>query len=147
MILELENLKQYGIPIDNLKYRGFDIDFYEDVSGHQLIAIWNDKIYEFGVYNTQAKEDMKLIIDDHLDTITRFENNPFWYGARLEYFDNGGHRDIRLIYRDRILRVYLTQIESNDQTQDLNTSATEYILRDSSSLLFKFVKERENEKF
>jgi hypothetical protein len=106
MILEIDNLRKYGVVADTLKYRGFDIDFYEDVSGHQLIAIWDDKLWEFGVYNTMAKEDMKLIIDEKLDTITRFEEQPAFYGARLEYFQNAEFRDIRLVYRDRVLRVY-----------------------------------------
>lgn len=106
MILELENLKQYGIPIDHLTYRGFDIDFYEDVSGHQLLAIWEDKIFEFGVYNTQAKEDMKLLVDEKLDTVTRFESYPQLYGAKLEYFENSGFRDLRLIYRGRIIKLW-----------------------------------------
>ena len=106
MILSIENLKQFGIPIDHLSYRGFDIDFYEDVSGQQLVAIWKNKIFEFGVYNTQAREDMKLIINEHLDTITRFEEQPTFYGAKLERFQNAGFSDIRLVYRGRLLKVW-----------------------------------------
>ena len=106
MILSIENLKQFGIPIDHLSYRGFDIDFYEDVSGQQLVAIWKNKIFEFGVYNTQAREDMKLIINEHLDTITRFEEQPAFYGAKLERFQNAGFSDIRLVYRGRLLKVW-----------------------------------------
>ena len=97
MILGLDNLIQFGEPIDTLEYRGFRVLFYEDISGHQLIAVWENKIYEFGVYNTQAREDMKLIIDDHLDTITRFEEQPAFYGAKLERFQNGGFSDVRLV--------------------------------------------------
>ena len=109
MIFDIQTLKEFGVKIDTLSYRGFDVDFYEDVSGHQLIAIWENKLFEFGVYNTQAKEDLKLLIDEKLDTITRFDNqnDPFWYGAKLEYFDNAGKRDIRLVYRGRILNIYL----------------------------------------
>lgn len=106
MILSLDNLIQFGEPIDTLEYRGFRVLFYEDISGHQLIAVWENKIYEFGVYNTQAREDMKLIIDDHLDTITRFEEQPAFYGAKLERFQNAGFWDIRLWYRGRLLGVW-----------------------------------------
>jgi hypothetical protein len=106
MILSLDNLIQFGEPIDILEYRGFRVLFYEDISGHQLIAVWENKIYEFGVYNTQAREDMKLIIDDHLDTITRFEEQPAFYGAKLERFQNAGFWDIRLWYRGRLLGVW-----------------------------------------
>lgn len=106
MILSLDNLIQFGDPIDTLEYRGFRVLFYEDVSGHQLIAVWENKIYEFGVYNTQAREDMKLIIDDHLDTLTRFSDQPAFYGAKLERFQNAGFWDIRLWYRGRLLAVW-----------------------------------------
>ena len=106
MILSLDNLIQFGEPIDTLEYRGFRVLFYEDISGHQLIAVWENKIYEFGVYNTQAREDMKLIIDDHLDTISRFEEQPVFYGAKLERFQNAGFWDIRLWYRGRLLAVW-----------------------------------------
>ena len=49
---------------------------------------------------------MKLIIDDHLDTITRFEEQPAFYGAKLERFQNAGFWDIRLWYRGRLLGVW-----------------------------------------
>ena len=106
MLITIENLEKYGVPIDTLEYRGFRVLFYEDISGHQLISVWENKIYEFGVYNTQAREDMKLIIDDHLDTITRFEGQPAFYGAKLEHFQNGGFSDVRLVYRGRVLGVW-----------------------------------------
>lgn len=136
MILELENLKQYGIPIDHLTYRGFDIDFYEDVSGHQLIAIWEDKIFEFGVYNTQAKEDMKLLVDEKLDTVTRFEIHPKLYGSKLEYFENSGFRDLRLIHRGRILQIWRTP-----SPEDLS-----FIMQEAFDLLLEEISWRKDRK-
>ena len=121
MILSLDNLIQFGDPIDTLEYRGFRVLFYEDVSGHQLIAVWENKIYEFGVYNTQAREDMKLIIDDYLDTVTRFEEYPELYGSKLTYFQNSGFRDLRLSYRGRVLKVYL--LSGNPDLEKLKTEA------------------------
>lgn len=111
MILSIDTLKRHVEPIDHLSYRGFEVDFYEDVAGRQLVAVWEDQIFEFGVYNTMAKEDMKLIIDDHLDTITRFKEQPTFYGARLEYFQNGSFSDVRLVYKGRILKVFLNPQE------------------------------------
>lgn len=106
-MMSLEALKKYGIQIDSFSYRGFDIGFYEDTLGHQITAIWNDSLYEFGVYNTTSyKDDMKLIIDDHLDTITRFEEQPAFRGAKLERFQNAGFSDVRLSYKGRILAVW-----------------------------------------
>ena len=128
MILSLDNLIQFGDPIDTLEYRGFRVLFYEDVSGHQLIAVWENKIYEFGVYNTQAKEDMKLIIDDYLDTITRFEEQPTFYGSKLEYFQNGEFRYVRLVYRGRILRVWPEP--SDLELKLIEEAAVEIILKE-----------------
>jgi hypothetical protein len=50
---------------------------------------------------------MKMVIDDFLDTVTRFEEYPELYGSKLEYFQNSGFRDLRLTYRGRVLKVYL----------------------------------------
>jgi hypothetical protein len=105
-MMSLEALKKYGVQIDSFSYRGIDVGFYEDASGHQITAIWEDKLFQFGVYNTSYRDDMQIIIDDYLDTITRFEEQPAFYGAKLEYFDNAGFRDVRLIYRGRILGVW-----------------------------------------
>jgi hypothetical protein len=105
-MISLENLKQYGIQIDSFSYRGIEVGFYEDASGHQITAIWEDKLFQFGVYNTSYRDDMKIIIDDYLDTITRYEEQPAFYGSKLEYFQNAGFRDVRLLYRGRILKVW-----------------------------------------
>lgn len=139
MILSVDTLKKYVEPVDHLSYRGFEIDFYEDVAGRQLVAVWEDKVFEFGVYNTMAKEDMKLIIDDHLDTITRFKEQPAFHGAKLEYFQNGSFSDVRLIYQGRILRVFLNPKETGlSRIEDLAVEALlEELHRQSESDLNK----------
>jgi hypothetical protein len=106
-MMTLEALKNYGIQIDSFSYRGIEVGFYEDALGHQITAIWENKLFQFGVYNTSYRDDMKLIIDDYLDTVTRFEDYPELYGSKLAYFQNSGFRDLRLSYRGRILKVYL----------------------------------------
>ncbi len=136
MILSLDNLIQFGDPIDTLEYRGFRVNFYEDFSGHQLIAVWENKIFEFGVYNTQAREDMKLIINEHLDTITRFEEQPAFYGAKLERFQNAGFSDVRLLYRGRVLGVW-------PEPSDLELK---YIINSSSELLIEELRRRNSAK-
>ena len=112
------NLKQIHlnsswVPLDSFTYRDITVDFYEDCLGHQVVTMWKDKVIEFGEYNTVYQDDMKLIIDDHLDTITRFSENPNLYGSKLAWFQNSGFRDIKLVYRGRILKVY-TNINEND---------------------------------
>lgn len=111
MTLDLDLIKQYRTEIDSLSYRGHTVKFYEDIPGKQIIAIWKDKIFEFGLYNTMYKDDMKMVIDAELDVITRFEEQPAFHGARLEYFQNEAFSDVRLIYRGRLLKVFLNPQE------------------------------------
>ena len=106
------NLKQIHlepswVPIGSFTYRGISVDFYEDCLGHQVVAPWRGKVIEFGEYNTVYQDDMKMIIDDYLDTITRFSEYPEFHGSKLEYFQNGNFRDIRLMYRGRLLKCFL----------------------------------------
>lgn len=106
-------LSSSWVPLDSFTYRGITVDFYEDCLGHQVVTMWKDKVIEFGEYNTVYQEDMKLIIDDHLDTITRFSENPKLQGSKLTWFQNGVDRDIKLVYRGRILKVYI-KVNEND---------------------------------
>ena len=126
---DIETLKQHGVQIDLFSYRGHEIPLYEDIMGHQIVAIFDNKLFELGYFNTTYQEDLKLIIDDYLDTITRFENDPFWYGSKLEYFQNKDSRDIRLLYRGRILKIY---IDPHD---------IELIKQDARNILFKMIQE------
>jgi hypothetical protein len=81
--------------------------------GHQVIFPWRGKVIELGEYNTVYQDDIKMIIDDHLDTITRFSEYPELYGSKLTRFQNGSFSDIKLIYRGRILKVYI-EVNEND---------------------------------
>ena len=107
------HLSESWVPLDSMTYRGISVDFYEDCLGHQVVTMWKDKMIEFGEYNTVYQDDMKLIIDDHLDTITRFSDNPNLYGSKLTWFQNGDFRDIKLVYKGRLLKVYIN-INQND---------------------------------
>ena len=107
------HLSESWVPLDSMTYRGITVDFYEDCLGHQVVTMWKDKVIEFGEYNTVYQDDMKLIIDDHLDTITRFSGNPNLQGSKLTWFQNGSFRDIKLVYRGRILKVYIN-VDEND---------------------------------
>lgn len=104
--MDTELSRTFGTKIDSFEYRGFKVDFFEDILGHQIVAFWENALYQFGVMNTTYREDMKLVINEKLDTITRFEEYPVFYGAKLEYFQNAGFRDARLSYRGRVLMIY-----------------------------------------
>ena len=128
------HLSESWVPLDSMTYRGISVDFYEDCLGHQVVTMWKDKVIEFGVYNTVYQDDMKLIIDDHLDTITRFKDQPELYGSNLTWFQNGSFRDIKLVYKGRLLKVYIN-INENDLfsiVQDAETVLRNYIFINTS---------------
>ena len=106
-------LSESWVPTAYMEYRGIQVKFYEDCLGHQIITNWEGKVIEFGAYNLQYQDDMKLIIDDHLDTITRFSEYPEFHGSKLTWFQNGSFSDVKLLYRGRILKVY-TNVNEND---------------------------------
>jgi hypothetical protein len=128
------HLSESWVPLDSMTYRGISVDFYEDCLGHQVVTMWKDKVIEFGVYNTVYQDDMKLIIDDHLDTITRFKDQPELYGSKLTWFQNGSFRDIKLVYKGRLLKVYLNTNENDlfSITQDAETVLRNYIFINTS---------------
>lgn len=128
------HLSESWVPLDSMTYRGISVDFYEDCLGHQVVTMWKDKVIEFGVYNTVYQDDMKLIIDDHLDTITRFKDQPELYGSKLTWFQNGPFRDIKLVYKGRLLKIYIN-INENDLfsiVQDAETVLRNYIFISTS---------------
>lgn len=117
------HLTSSWVPCDSFIYRGIQVDFYEDCLGHQVVTQWENKVIEFGEYNTMYKDDMKLIIDDHLDTITRFRNNPKYYGSKLTWFQNSEFRDVKLVYRGRILKVYI-KVHENESFSIIEDAQT-----------------------
>jgi len=69
---------------DQMTYRGVTVQFMFDPVGGQNVTMFNGKLVQFGTDNTQYREDMKLLIDDFLDTITRFDEYPEFVGSKLE---------------------------------------------------------------
>ena len=128
------NLKQIHlsdswVPLETFTYRGITVNCYEDRLGHQVVFPWRGKVVELGEYNTVYQDDIKLIIDDHLDTITRFSDFPELYGSKLTWFQNGSFSDIKLVYRGRILKVYI-----NPDENDLFS-----IIEDAKRILYSYI--------
>lgn len=132
MLIDPSNLEAFGVPCDTLEYRGFKINLYEDAQGRQLVAVWQGKLIEFGRDNTSYQDDLKMIIDDYLDTITRFDEYPELYGSKLEYFQNSGFRDAKLSYKGRLLKIYLLS-----EFVDL-----EFLVQDAFKALLTYSEER-----
>ena len=108
--------KQLGLVVryDTIEYRGELVNFLSDVSGVQCYAQWNGELINLGLNNLYYKEDMCKFVDRELDLITDFRDCPDFTGAKLEYFHNGDFRDIRLLYKGRVLKVFLVAGEVNE---------------------------------
>ena len=117
------------VPLESFTYRGITVDCYEDCIGHQVVFPWRGKVIELGEYNTVYQDDIRLILDDYLDTITRFSEYPELYGSKLTRFQNGSFSDIKLVYRGRILKIYI-----NPDENDLFS-----IIEDAKRLLYNHI--------
>ena len=104
------------VRYDTIKYRGEEINFLSDLSGVQCFAQWKDQLIDLGLNNIYYKEDICKFIDRQLDLISDFRDSPNFAGAKLEWFHNGDYRDIRLSYKGRILKIFLTLKKDFDET-------------------------------
>ena len=128
-----DEAKQLGLIVryDTIEYRGETINFLSDPSGVQCFAQWRGKLVDLGLNNIYYKEYMCKFVDRELDLITDFRNWPDFVGAKLEYFHNGDFRDIRLVYKGRILKVFLV---AGPISETFLISESERILRSSGLL-------------
>ena len=128
-----DEAKQLGLVIryDEIEYRKERILFLSDPSGVQCFAQWRGKLVDLGLNNQAYKEDMCKYVDRTLDLITDFYNCPDFIGAKLEYFNNSGFRDIRLCYQGRVLKIFLVASKVNEIQL---ISESERILRTSGLL-------------
>ena len=128
-----DEAKQLGLVVryDTIQYRGQEVNFLSDPAGDQCFATWRNQLIDLGLHNRTYKEDICRVIDRELDLITEFRNCPDFAGAKLEYFNNGDFRDIRLIYKSRTIKVFLVAGEVNETWI---ISESERILRTSGLL-------------
>ena len=119
------------VRYDTIEYRGESVNILSDPSGVECWAQWRGQLINLGLNNLHYKEDMCRFIDRKLDLITDFRNSPNFVGAKLEYFHNGDYRDIRLVYKDRSIKIFLVTGEVNET---FLISESERILRNSGLL-------------
>ena len=65
---------------------------------------------------------MCRFIDRKLDLITTFPKSPEFQGAQLEWFNNEGYRDVRLKYKGRVLKIFLTISNNINETSLISES-------------------------
>lgn len=128
-----DEAKQLGLIIryDSIEYRGETINFLSEPMGVQCFAQWRGQLVDLGLNNLYYREDMCRYVDRILDLITDFRNCPDFVGAKLEYFHNGDFRDIRLVYKGRLIKCFLVAGEVNETCL---ISESERILRTSGLL-------------
>lgn len=114
--------------IYTLIYRGITLDFYLDDYGQSIFTVlpWDNREVSFGSYNTEFAEEAKYLIDQHLDLITR-DFPKKYFGAALYWFDNSGYRDIKLEYRQRILKVFLVADPDKVNTEHLKEESIQIL--------------------
>lgn len=119
---QLSETSKISIRHSIIEYRGETIEFILDPDGHQVFAKWQDQQIDLGLDNIYYKEDMCRFIDRKLDLITTFPKSPELQGAQLEWFNNEGYRDVRLKYKGRVLKIFLTISNNINETSLISES-------------------------
>ena len=117
-------LKELGMSLryDTIEYRDQEVNILSTVDGKHCCAQWGNQIIDLGLNNLYYKEEVCRFIDYTLDFITDFRDLIDFVGAKLEYFNNSGFRDIRLICRGRVLKVYITWGDTVNETTVISDS-------------------------
>lgn len=103
-ILKISSGIQNSNFVETYTYRGISVDIYNDDYGQQFYCTLFGEDVGFGAFNLNYREDLEYLIDEKLDVIARF---PKFHGSCLRWFNNGGYRDIKLVYKQRILKIFL----------------------------------------
>lgn len=106
-ILKISSGTQDSNFVETYTYRGISVDIYNDDYGQQFYCTLFGEEVGFGAFNLNYREDLKYLIDEKLDVITRFPRFQKFHGSCLRWFNNGEYRDIKLTYRQRVLKVFL----------------------------------------
>lgn len=117
-------------PCAHLDYRGVSVDFWENIADCEIFTIWHGEYLGFGFANLcNFQDDMKLVIDQELDTVSKFDEFQNLIGCRLKWFKNGYARDLQLLHRNRILKVWVVTDESKVDLQKIIQEAREILLK------------------
>ena len=114
--------------VTTVDYRGFSVPVYIDEAGQSYYCHFNGEDVSFGSFNTSFIDDIHYLVDEKLDVIYKFPKGHF-FGAKLKWFDNAGHRDIQLTYRLRILKVWLVEDASAVNTENLINEADQILAK------------------
>lgn len=123
-------MKNYQI-IDTLNYRGFVLHFFMNDDRQEIFTIIDNSLVYFGQCNADYKKDACNLVDLKLDVISQISPE-----GKLLWFQNGGYRDIKLIYKTRIVKIWLV---TNPKLVNLTK-----IKQDAEGIILKLSKLDEN---
>lgn len=108
--------------IDQINYRGFSFSVWQN-SVHYYTVVAG-KITTICDKNRNYRDYVYRMIDDQLDCVYAWDAY-----AQLVKFQNGDHTDVKLVYKNRILKVFLVA----DWTKVNET----YLITESEKILKK----------
>lgn len=124
-----------GEPVTVVNYRGYELGIWDDDNGQQFYTYINDEEIGFGSFNTNFQDDLEFLVDMRLDFIFDYGD---WdldlFGGHLQWFNNGGHRDIELVYRQRILKIWVIS-----DPQRVDEKLVQNILEEGKMIMGKYV--------
>lgn len=94
--------------IETVQYRGETVDMLNDDYGQCVYTTWRSNQIGFGTYNFSYRTDFASLVDDELDTVFWWDLKGEFPGAVLKKFNNAGTMDIKLTWRSRILKIWLS---------------------------------------
>jgi hypothetical protein len=117
------------LKYDTITYRDLEITFFSDPAGDLIIArLPLGDLLDFGYHNLSYREEACRVIDRQLDLIATFPDDEYEQAAKLEYFNNAGYRDIRLVYRGRALKVFLVANSQRINKAELIKEAKKFLI-------------------
>ena len=118
------------LKYDTIEYRDHTITFFSDPAGDVIVAkLPSGELLDFGYHNLDYREEVCRVIDRQLDLIASFSDDEFEQAAKLEYFNNAGYRDARLLYKDRILKVFVLSDSTRVSRSELIKEAEKVLIQ------------------
>ena len=115
--------------VETYNYRGISLPVYIDKALSVYYTIIAGKPAKIGNTDQSYRRQIENLVDKQLDWIADVDSDSY-----LEWFDNGGHQDIRLKSHGRIIKVILVKDdrEVTDQTVQNLVELSKLILEEIS---------------
>lgn len=123
-------------PVTIFKYKNKEVPIFFDEQGQQYYCYLDNTFLGFGTLNNDFEEDLKYLIDDTLDLIYTFSGDLI--GGELRWIINGRYRDIGVMYRKRLLKVFCIGKDDPEFT-DLPECMRDHIMQTANKVLTDYL--------